>query len=289
MVTLCSAIAIYSRSPSAYTALKNLGIVQLPCERQVEKLIKSDHKKAGFDEEAVAREVSKYDELFTKLQLEKGRPKPLGFGALIFDETKVQSKILFEMNGGNVMGFAMTPDELPFLEDIFESVDTARNLKTNYILQFLWRDLTSSYSIIGPYFACEKSWDHSFLYDCVMRTVKLFSLYKFRIKVLVCDGASSNLALLKVLAGYKASQLPAEEQGDGYHKYLPKMEFHNPYDLEEDNKVFMMICPSHQVCHLCILHHEMWENSICMYILNVFYGWFMLHTYIIYVLHILLL
>lgn len=106
MVTLCSAIAIYSRSPSAYTALKNLGIVQLPCERQVEKLIKSDHKKAGFDEEAVAREVSKYDE-FTKLQLEKGRPKPLGFGALIFDETKVQSKILFEMNGGNVMGFAI--------------------------------------------------------------------------------------------------------------------------------------------------------------------------------------
>ena len=99
--------------------------------------------------------MSKYDE-FTKLQLEKGRPKPLGFGALIFDESKVQSKILFEMNGGNVMGFAMTPDELPFLEDIFESVDTARNLKTNYILQFLWRDLTSSYSIIGPYFACEK-------------------------------------------------------------------------------------------------------------------------------------
>ena len=99
LVILCSAIAIYSRSPSAYTALKNLGIVQLPCERQVEKLIKSNHKKAGFDEEAVAREVSKYDE-FTKLQLEKGRPKPLGFGALIFDETKVQSKILFEMNGG---------------------------------------------------------------------------------------------------------------------------------------------------------------------------------------------
>ena len=74
----------------------------------------------------------------------------------MFDETKVQSKILFEMNGGNVMGFAMTPDELPFLEDIFESVDTAGNLKTNYILQFLWRDLTSSYSIIGPYFACQK-------------------------------------------------------------------------------------------------------------------------------------
>ena len=76
------------------------------------------------------------------------------------------------------------------------------------------------YSIIGPHFACEKSWDHSFLYDSVMRTVKLFSLYKFRVKVLVCDGASSNLALLKVLAGYKVCQIPVEEQGTGIERYL---------------------------------------------------------------------
>lgn len=177
----------------------------------------------------------------------KGRPEPLGFGAVIFDETKVQSKILFDMNGGTVKGFAMTPEELPFLHDIFESVDPSRNIKASYILQFIWRDLTSSYSIIGPHFACEKSWDHSFLYDCVMRTVKLFSLYKFRVRVLVCDGASSNLALLKVLAGSKACQIPVEEEGTGIERYLPKMEFSNPYDEEEDNTVNMIICPSHQV------------------------------------------
>jgi len=29
---------------------------------------------------------------FSKIQKEKGRPEPLGFGAVIFDETKVQSK-----------------------------------------------------------------------------------------------------------------------------------------------------------------------------------------------------
>lgn len=151
------------------------------------------------------------------------------------------------MNGGTVKGFAMTPEELPFLQDIFESVDPSQNIKTSNILQFIWRDLTSSYSIIGPYFACKKSWDHSFLYDCVTRTVKLFSLYKLRVKVLVCDGASSNLALLKVLAGYKACQHPVEEEGTGMERYLPKMEFHNPYDEEEDNVVYMMICPSQQV------------------------------------------
>ena len=176
---------------------------------------------------AIAKEFLKYSE-FSKIQKEKGRPEPLGFGAVIFDKTKVQSKILFDMNGGTVKGFAITPEELPFFQDIFESVDPSQNIKASYLLQFIWRDLTSTYSIIGPHFACEKSWDHSFLYDCVMKTVKLFSLYKFRVKVLVCDGASSNLALLKVLASYKACQIPVKEEGTGIERYLPKMTFSNP-------------------------------------------------------------
>lgn len=241
-----SAVSIYSRSPSAYSALKNLGILQLPCKQQVEKLIKSENTAAGLNESAIAKEFFKYSQ-FSKLQKEKGRPEPLEFGAVIFDETKVQSKILFDMNGGTVKGFAMTPEELPFLQDIFESVDPTRNIKASYILQFIWRDLTSSYSIIGPHFAGEKSWNHSFLYDCLMRTVKLFSLYKFRVKILVCDGALSNLALLKLLAGYKVCQIPVKEEDIGIERYIPKMEFNNPYDEEEDSVVYIMTCPSHQV------------------------------------------
>ena len=52
----------------------------------------------------------------------------------------------------------------------------------------------------------------------------------------MCDGASTNLALFKVLAGYRGIQ-------------LPQMEFANPFDPDEDNKVFLLICPSHQVCY----------------------------------------
>lgn len=63
---------------------------------------------------------------------------------------------------------------------------------------------------------------------------------------MVCDGASSNLSLLKVLAEYKGTQLSLEP-GVGMDRFLPKMAFANPYDPEEDNNVFMMICPSHQV------------------------------------------
>ena len=202
-------MAVYARSPSAYSALRDLGIIQLPCEKQVEKRIKADKIECGIDEEAMKQEVTKYEE-FVRIQVQKKKPKPMKTGVLIFDETKVQSKIMFNMTGNKAMGFAMSPDELPFLHDIFSSLDQDVEMKTSYVLQFIWHDLMSSYSIIGPHFNCAKSWDHSFLYDCVMRTLKVFSLYYFRVKVMVCDGASSNLSLLKVLAEYKGTQFQLE-------------------------------------------------------------------------------
>ena len=85
------------------------------------------------------------------------------------------------------MGFAMSPDELPSLHVIFSALDQDSEMKTSYILQFIWRDLTYSYSIIGPYFNSSKTWQHSFLYDCIMRTLKAFSLYHFRVNAMVCD------------------------------------------------------------------------------------------------------
>ena len=216
-----SATAVYARSPSAYAALKNLEIIQLPCEKQVKKKVNVNSIECGIDEKAIEQEVTKYEE-FVTLQQQKNKPKPMKAGVLIFDETKVQSKIMFNMSGNKVMGFAMSPDELPFLHDIFSTVDQDKEMKTSYILQFIWRDLTSSYSIIGPYLNCAKTWDHSFLYDCVMRTLKVFSLYHFRVNAMVCDGASSNLSLLKVLAEYKRAQLPLEA-GDGIGQFLPRM------------------------------------------------------------------
>ena len=163
-------MAVYARSPSAYAALRKLEIMQLPCEKQVKKKMNANNTECGIDEKAIEQEITKYEE-FAAIQQEKKKPKPMKTGVLIFDETKVQSKIMFNMTGSKVIGFAISPDELPFLHDIFSSLDQESEMKTNYVLQFMWHDLTSSYCIIGPYFSCAKTWDHSFLYDCVMRTL----------------------------------------------------------------------------------------------------------------------
>ena len=47
-----------------------------------------------------------------------------------------------------------------------------------------------------------------------MRTIQAFTLYQFHVRVLVCDGASSNLAFMKLLCGCEHEQLPLADADD---------------------------------------------------------------------------
>ena len=49
-----------------------------------------------------------------------------------------------------------------------------------------------------------------------MRTIQAFTLYNFQFRVIVCDGASSNLALIKLLCGYEHEQLPLSDGKDPF-------------------------------------------------------------------------
>ena len=140
----------------------------------------------------------------------------------------------------------MTPQEWPILHDVFESLDTQSNAaRCSYVLQTMWRDLTSPYDIIGPYFTTESPIEHKFLYDCVMKTVAVFTNFQFMVRSLVCDGASTNLALVKLLCGLPNKALEANTQGPD--RLFVKCDFTNPFELSDDNKIFVIICPSHQV------------------------------------------
>lgn len=157
----------------------------------------------------------------------------------------MQSKIVWNSMNGTIRGYAMSSEELPWLRDVHMSVGGDYDQqKTSYILQFLWRDLTSKFHVIGPYFTCANSWDHKFLLECVMRTIQAFTLYDFHVRILVCDKASSNLALIKLLCGHKHEQLPL---ANGDDPFSVSAFFDNPYEDSKDKRVFAVICPSHQL------------------------------------------
>ena len=79
--------------------------------------------------------------------------------------------------------------------------DDATTKQTSCILQFLWRDLTSSFDIVAPYYTSSKTVESKFIYSCVIETLKLFHLHALKTSLLVCDGAASNLTMMKATSG----------------------------------------------------------------------------------------
>jgi len=74
----------------------------------------------------------------------------------------------------------MTEESQACLHDVFQLFDQDRCTKqTNYILQFLWRDLTLSFDIVGPYYTSNETMPAKFICSCVFQTLKHF-------KVLTC-------------------------------------------------------------------------------------------------------
>ena len=64
-----------------------------------------------------------------------------------------------ELKDHCIIGLAMTEKEQASLHDVFHKGHCV--LQTSYILQFLWRDLTSSFDIVGPYFTGDSEEDTS--------------------------------------------------------------------------------------------------------------------------------
>ena len=65
--------------------------------------------------------------------------------------------------------------------------------------------------------------------------------------IILCDGASSNLTVLKILTGYERKELPVNEAADNLRdKFFLDISFPNPED-PYGRPIFVMICPSHQV------------------------------------------
>ena len=72
-----------------------------------------------------------------------------------------------------------------------------------------------------------------YLHSLVTRTMLALIQFRFGVKALLSDGASSNLSLMKLFCGHK----------DDSQKLTPS--FISPFSGE---KVFLIVCPSHQVC-----------------------------------------
>ena len=201
--SLFSAVAIYTRS-TVYEALCGFRILQLPGVSTLKTFTSFHVETPGFNEEQLAHACRQYDAMVRE-KSDSGVPAPFSEGILIFDEVKVGSKVHYYAQTQKLIGLAMSADELASLHDIFQTLQPYhRTQKASYVLR-LWR---CTASIIGTFFTSTKSMKAKFILASLFETMHVFHIYCFETKMIVCDGASANLAAIKMLGrGAYGSQL----------------------------------------------------------------------------------
>ena len=149
-----------------------------------------------------------------------GKQEPKGDEALA-------CQLMWNSRNNQLMGLAKKLTDLASLNDIYTILQSGEsNKQTSYVLQFLWRDLTSSFDIAGPYFTSSSSVDAKFVLACVLETVKLFQCHGMKTSVLVCDRGSSNIATIKACHDHPG----AYSISDGEDQFTVKPWMLNPFN-----------------------------------------------------------
>lgn len=195
---------------------------------------------------AYLKEQKKIYEKFVEEQVSLGLLKPQSDGILVFDEVRVAAKVVWNSKNHKLIGLAMPREEYAYLDDLYKEVSHEKEIsKANYMLQFLWRDATANYDIIGPYFSTTTSADALFTFNCLFEVIKSFQFCGFNVAAIVCDGASANLSLIKMTVGLEGQFSYFDSVEDDDITIAIKPYFINPYRL--DRNIYWIICPSHEV------------------------------------------
>ena len=82
------ALAVFTRSPAAYEALKSYGILQLPSLSVIKQFTSANYQPAGTNFQHL-QEARKSYTAYIEERVEQGLQKPMHTGVVIFDEVKV--------------------------------------------------------------------------------------------------------------------------------------------------------------------------------------------------------
>ena len=90
-------------------------------------------------------------------------------------------QIVWNSKNNKIVGLAMTTDHLRSLHDVFRGLDDDFcTKKTTYVLQFMWRDLSSSFDTVEPYFTAEGNIETKFLVSCLFESMFVFETCGFK-------------------------------------------------------------------------------------------------------------
>lgn len=77
-------------------------------------------------------------------------------------------KVAWNLKGAGITGYSASENELKVLHDVYSTAVQPGSQKASHIVQFLWRDLTSGFDLIGPYFPVESLMSSNVLQELIM-------------------------------------------------------------------------------------------------------------------------
>jgi hypothetical protein len=183
MATYRIALSVYCRSPSAYESFRSWNIFKLPTKYSLKQFTTALLQDSGPYYDYLKDQAKKY-ESYKDECLDKGCAKPLGEGVLILDEVRVVGKVAWNSKNGKMCGLAMDNDECAFVADIYAELnkDNHEPVAAEYVLQFLWRDLSSDFDVIGPHYASAHTVNTNFTHACTMDALHAFQAYNFKVR-----------------------------------------------------------------------------------------------------------
>ena len=115
---------------------------------------------------------------------------------------QVGMKLLRSSRSQKFIGHSMTHDELASLCDVYAVLQPDyRKQQTTYILQTLWRDLTSDFDVIGPHYTNDSPFSHHSLCCLLLDSIHQFHVCGFETDTIICDGAAPNTTMMKEMSG----------------------------------------------------------------------------------------
>ena len=105
---------------------------------------------------------------------------------VVLDEVKVLAKIAMNSSNGQILGIAMQDDECGYVKDLYADLNSTSKepVAAEYFLQFLWRDLSSDFDVIGPHYGVTESMDANFTHACTIDAIHAFQVFNFKVSFL---------------------------------------------------------------------------------------------------------
>jgi hypothetical protein len=164
------------------------------------------------------------------------RGVPLNEGLLIADELHASSGVTFTRNHQ----WVGTLDHAPLdnsMESAFKFASTGERPTSTqgvaYILQYVWRDLSCKFDLIGPYFISDRAFSEAELMQHQQAVETFLHQWGFTVRAAMMDGTSTNLAVFRALCT------------KGANKPTPRWYKTPYYESKYGHKIYVMIDPTH--------------------------------------------